>query len=162
MNVTIDVRPIERIKGLMLAYIRGNLTKMGTIAINQVIDKSPLKEPCNGCGQCCQVAVCATATWLFVNLKRDNTPCPLLNTNNECGILNRRSITRFSRRQQNLIIKHHKTVISYGKGCGYAGPWEPWDLLWLQKNTQRERRAIDEMTKSFAKNRISQTIYKPD
>jgi len=124
--------------------------------------KPLLKEPCNGCGECCKTAICATATYLFVNLQRDMAPCPLMDENNQCQILNRKALSDLPKRMQNLIIKHHKAVISFGKGCGYASAWEPWDINWMTKTYKCETKAIASMKLAFEAGRICKKKYLSD
>ena len=130
-----------------------------TLPRGQDLQKPPLKAPCNNCGKCCEVAICATATYLFTDLKRGDAPCPLWSADKQCTILTRAAIKDFSRRSQNFIIKHHKQVVSVGKGCNYVSDFERWDFKWMVAIAKSERIAIDAIAATFEAGRITRKTF---
>ena len=75
-------------------------------------------EPCNGCGKCCQIAVCAPGRDLF-DLPHKSVPCPLLEESGQCGILTKSALAdTYPEEEHERIIAITKQLNGIGNGCG--------------------------------------------
>lgn len=97
-------------------------------------DKPAIGEPCNGCGLCCQVQVCATGSYALGLVsdwgERAPGPCPALAQKDDrwvCGVVERpKDWLGYNPRGVTVIREAFKLAIGTGAGCDEAGD-EPDD-----------------------------------